>query len=78
MPMYNLLEYSNNYGKTLASLWQYFRNEPHHNGIIYSESCKLKSRFTSNTDHTSTVNVEIAVPLEYLNNFCRYRCDNSL
>ena len=28
MPIYNLLEYNDNYVKTLASLWQYYRNEP--------------------------------------------------
>ena len=27
MPMYNLLEYSKNYSKTSASLWNYYRNE---------------------------------------------------
>ena len=28
MPMYNLIEYSDNYAKTSGSLWQYFRDEP--------------------------------------------------
>ena len=28
MPMYNLIEYSDNYAKTSASLWQYYRDEP--------------------------------------------------
>ena len=28
MPMYNLIEYSNNYSKTSGSLWQYYRDEP--------------------------------------------------
>ena len=27
MPMYSLLEYSKNYSKTSASLWNYYRNE---------------------------------------------------
>ena len=27
MPMYNLLEYSKNYGKTTGSLWNYYRDE---------------------------------------------------
>ena len=27
MPMYNLLEYSNNYSVTLGSLWNSYRNE---------------------------------------------------
>ena len=28
MSMYNLLEYSKNYGKTTGSLWNYYRDEP--------------------------------------------------
>ena len=28
MPMYNLLEYSDNYSKTSGSLWQYYKDEP--------------------------------------------------
>ena len=28
MPMYNLLEYSNNCSKKLGSSWQYYRNGP--------------------------------------------------
>ena len=28
IPMYNLIEYSDNYSKTSGSLWHYFRNEP--------------------------------------------------
>ena len=28
MPMYNLLEHSNNYLKTSGNLWQYYRDEP--------------------------------------------------
>ena len=28
MPMYNLIEYSDNYSKTSGNLWQYHRVEP--------------------------------------------------
>ena len=28
MPMYDLIEYSNNYSKTFGSLWQYCRDIP--------------------------------------------------
>ena len=28
MPIYNLIEYSDNYSKTSGSLWQYYRDEP--------------------------------------------------
>ena len=31
IPMYNLIEYSDNYAKTSGSLWQYFRDEPDDN-----------------------------------------------
>ena len=28
MPMYNLIEYSDNYSKTSGSLWQYYKDIP--------------------------------------------------
>ena len=28
MPMYDPIEYSNNYSKTIGRLWQYYRDEP--------------------------------------------------
>ena len=28
MPMYNLIEYSDNYAKTSVSLWQYYKDDP--------------------------------------------------
>ena len=28
MPMYNLLQYSKNYWKTIGSFWNYYRDEP--------------------------------------------------
>ena len=31
MPMYNLIEYSDNYSKTSGGLWQYFRDDPNDN-----------------------------------------------
>ena len=31
MPMYNLLEYSNNYSRTSGSLWNYYRDEVNDN-----------------------------------------------
>ena len=36
MPMYNLIEYSDNYSKTFGTLWQYYRDEPfiNNNGIL--------------------------------------------
>ena len=40
MPMYNLLEYSKNYGKTTGSLWNYYRDEPSNPLFSNSESFK--------------------------------------
>ena len=48
MPMYNLIECSDNYSKTSGSLWQYYRNEPKNN-ITESESFKSKIKITGNT-----------------------------
>ena len=31
MPIYNLIEWSNNYSKPSGSLWQYYRDEPNDN-----------------------------------------------
>ena len=45
MPMYNLIEYSNNYSKTSASLWQYYKDDPNDN-MTQSESFKSKMRIT--------------------------------
>ena len=45
MPMYNLIEYSNNYSKTSGSLWQYYRDEPNDN-IANSESFQFKVKLT--------------------------------
>ena len=41
MPMYNLIEYSDNYTKTSESLWQYYRDKPNDN-LTDSESFKSK------------------------------------
>ena len=45
MPMYNLIEYSDNYVKTSGSLWQYYRDEPNNN-LANSESFKFKVKVT--------------------------------
>ena len=31
MPMYNLIEYSDNYSKSSESLWQYYKDDPNDN-----------------------------------------------
>ena len=71
MPMYNLIEYSDNYSKTSGSLWQYYRDDPNDN-ITQSESFKFKIKITGRTPAAgNTKDVEIAVPLKYLSNFWR-------
>ena len=72
MPMYNLIEYSDNYAKTSGSLWQYFGDEPNDNNIEDSESFKSKLKITGKTpNNNDEKDVEIMVPLKYLSNFWR-------
>ena len=71
MLMYNLIECSGNYLKTSGSLWQYYRDEPNDN-LADSESFKFKMKITGKTlDNGNEKDVEIMVPLKYLNNFWR-------
>ena len=71
MPMYNLIEYSDNYSETSGSLWQYYKDDPNDN-LTDSESFKSKVKITGKTaDNGNTKNVEIIVPLKYLRNFWR-------
>ena len=72
MPMYNLIEYSDNYAKTSGSSWQYFRDEPDDNNIEDSKSFKSKIKITEKTPNNNNVkDVEIIVPLKYLSNSWR-------
>ena len=71
MPLYNLIEYSDNYAKTSGSLWQYFRDEPD-DGLEDSESFKSKIKITGKTPNNGNEkDVEIIAPLKYLSNFWR-------
>ena len=71
MPIYNLIEYSDNYAKASGSLWQYYRDEPNDN-LANSESFKFKVKITGKTpDDDNEKDVEIMVPLKYLSNFWR-------
>ena len=45
MPMYNLIEYSDNYSKTSGSLWQYYKDDPN-DDLVESESFKSKVKMT--------------------------------
>ena len=71
MPMYNLIEYSDNYSKTSGSLWQYYKDDSDNN-LQNSESFKFKVKITGNTPNDGNTNdVEIMVPLKYLSNSWR-------
>ena len=71
MPMYNLIEYSDNYAKMSGSLWQYYRDESNDN-LANSESFKFKVKITGKTPaDDNEKDVEIMVPLKYLSNFWR-------
>ena len=82
MPMYNLIEYSDNYAKTTGSLWQYCKDIPAQNGntndVIteftegnLTDSFNFKLKITGRTGNGGTKDVEIMVPLKYLSNFWR-------
>ena len=75
MPMYNLIEYSDNYSDTSGSLWQFKRDEIEGDVDLTvdaqhipnnSSSFKYKSSFITNRN-----GVKIVVPLKYLSNFWR-------
>ena len=74
MPMYNLIEYSDNYAKTTGSLWQYFRDEPvdDDDNIDDSKSFNFKTKITGKTPNDDNEkDVEIIFLLKYLSNFWR-------
>ena len=75
MPIYNLIEYSDNYSDTSESLWQFKRDEIEGDVDLTvnaqhfpnnSSSFKYKSSFITNRN-----DVKIAVALKYLSNFWR-------
>ena len=69
MPMYKLMEYSDNYAKASGSLWQYYRDEP---SLANCESFKSKIKITEKTLAAGNEkDVEIMIPLKYLSNFWR-------
>ena len=76
MPMYNLIEYSDNYSDTSGSLWDFKRDEIDNNGNVTNEdnapSFKYKASLISDTGNDGTKNgVKRAIPLKYLSNFWR-------
>ena len=79
MPMYNLIEYSDNYQDSSATLYQYKRDEPPDDiddnlATNNSSSFKYKVNLLGNPvvdNNVATLNVKVVVPLKYLSNFFR-------
>ena len=79
MPMYNLIEYSDNYSDTSGSLWQFKRDEVTDKNadltIDNSQSFKYKAALLGKTTdvvantNSSVKEAKIVVPLKYLSNF---------
>ena len=79
MPMYNLIEYSDDFFKTSGSLWQYCKdiqavnddgNIVDFNGANATDSFNFKIKMTDQTgDDGEIANIEITIPLKYLSNF---------
>ena len=80
MPMYNLIEYSDNYQDSSATLYQYKRDEPPEANAINdlttdtSSSFKYKVSLLGNPVLVGNItkrSVKVVVPLKYLSNFFR-------
>ena len=90
MLVYNLIEYSKNYSKTLGSLWNYYRDEPTYdkkkkhylksNSFDYKSSVISKLGDIDNENNTNKENFEIAVLLKHLSNVGRklFNCEVTL
>ena len=80
MPMYNLIEYSDNYQDSSATLYQYKRDEPPEDDAVAdltadnSSSLKYKISLLGNSVVANNIakrSVKVVVPLKYLSNFFR-------
>ena len=74
MPMYNLLEYSDNYQNSTGSLYQFKRDEPtDDNADVASNTTSLvyKSKLISGTDNNNVNNVKLVVHSKFVSNFFR-------
>ena len=75
MPMYNLIEYSNNYSDTSGSLWQFKRNEIEGDVNLTIDGNDIPNN-SSSFKYTSSLftnrnSIKIAVQLKYSTNFWR-------
>ena len=83
--MYNLLEYSKNYRKTIVLLYNYYRDELSDDAddnnfdnikVVKSNTFKYKNKITGNAgvdgydlNKNGKQEIELAIPLKYLGNF---------
>ena len=83
MSMYNLIEYSDNYEDSTASLYQYKRQEQNYaangniNNITFNDSSSFKCKSqllkspTAEDGNAVWKNAQIIVPLKYISSFFR-------
>ena len=80
MPMYDLIEYSDNYQDSSATLYRYKRDEPLEADAVAdlttntSSSFKYKVNLLGNplvANNIEKISVKVLVPLQYLSNFFR-------
>ena len=80
MPMYNLIEYSDNYQDSSATLYQYKRDEPPEANAINDVTTDTSSSFKYEVEllgnpvldgNIAKRSVKVVVPLKYLSNFFR-------
>ena len=73
MPMYNLLEYSDNDQDSTGSLYQFKRDEPPDDNadVTYNTSSLVYKSKRSGTDDNNVNNVKLVVPLKYVSSFFR-------
>ena len=76
MPMFNLIEYSNNYSKTSGSLWQHHRDELALTNAVALDNfsgtsalLEFKQKITNPTGDDDTNALQKMRPLKYLSSF---------
>ena len=70
MPMYNLIEYGDNYSDTSGNLWDFKRDKIVDNANVTNDDNAPLFKYKANLIGTKK-EVKIAVPLKYLSNFWR-------
>ena len=85
MPMYNLIEYSDNYSMTSGSLWNYYRDKVNNDTNEFAANCTMNnSKITTSKSfeykikiigrtsaNNNALDTEVVVTLKYLSNFWR-------